>query len=315
MLLDKDLKIPHFSQIIASNADRLKPMLGMDENDTIIPESVAGQIVENMSKQEYEIHLSFQALLMQINPLTASGSYLDVIASVRGLERKDGETDDELRKRLTGVKSIGDTRYKKYSLLETKLQNVQGVTYARVIYKNGITYPIVSGGSDDDIADVLKEYAPIGELGGNTEISKDCIEYKITRAIQQPLKITLKVNDDNDACICSTSDKNKIIDLIMEKSCDYTAGSLVKDTHFKSMLGLEGFMVSDIEFEISATAQLTLNSTAANVNPDPCADAGTPSELLNKSCINAPCAPIKGSQIIVPEWVIPVFCRNMIEVQ
>jgi len=315
MLLDKDtLEIPEFSQIVASNADRLKPMLGMDVLDEILPESVAGQIVQNMSKQEYEIFLSFQALLMQINPLTATGNYLDTMAAIRGIERKDGESDEGLRKRLTGVESIEDDKYTKFSLLETQLQNIDGVTYAKVIYKDNLTYPIVSGGSDDDIADVLDEYAPLGSTRGNTEITKDCKSYQITRAMQQVLSIEIRVNGDNDACICSNADKSKIIDLVMEKACDYTSGSLVKDTHFKNMLGMEGFTVDEVSFEIQASDQLMLNPDSPLPSDDPCADASTPSQLLNRSCLNAPCPAISGNQILVPEWIIPTFCRDAIRV-
>jgi len=100
----------------------------------------------------------------------------------------------------------------------------------------------------------------------------------------------------------------------MSESCNYTAGSLVREAHFKSMLGKHGYVVSDVNFEIPATGQLVLNATAPAPNLTPCDTLGDLEEYLNVACLNAPCDAISGREILVPEWIIPVFCRNYIEV-
>ena len=57
-----------------------------------------------------------------------------------------------------------------------------------------------------------------------------------------------------------------------------------------------------------------LNATAPAPNLTPCDTLGDLEEYLNVACLNAPCDAISGREILVPEWIIPVFCRNRIEV-
>jgi len=315
MVLNKEtLEIPRLEDIIFEHEQNFKPILKMQPQERIAVESVAGQIIQNTSKQSYEMFLSMQIMMASLNPNTAIGKNLDLLGMIRDIKRLPNEDDETFRKRITGFNKQTQNQTKK-DLLTTQLENVAGVTKASVIYKNGEIWAIVSGGTDEDIAKVMRDYSPIGVHKGNSLVSVDCLQYKITRARELPIRITVEIDDRKDACICSVADRSKIIDLVMEKHCDYTAGSALMENHFISMLGKEGFNAKSVYFEVDSGKVLTWDNPTAPIQ-DPC----TSTNLDDKggwddSCFDVKCLGLRGNNLVIPSTIIPLFCKNLITVK
>lgn len=316
MIINDDLLIPKYEDILNDLENRFKPILQMGVNDKISPESVAGQIISNIATQEYEIYLSFQALISQMDAQTAKGGWLDFLGSLRGLERKTNESDDDFRLRISGYSSILPNKYKRFDTLTEQLNNINGVIKANVVYQNGAIYPIISANNSinwDEVAQVLRDYAPIGKLEGNKTINYECNEYKYTEAKLRVVELQIKAVNRADNCICNKADFDKIKELILTKSCNYNAGSLISQDHFKSFLGLNGYVIDSVYFKLQTYSQLNLNpNQQAIINNDPCLTTNLASELLNQACLNAPCNAIEGNEVSVPIDTVPIFCEDKI---
>ena len=310
MIIDDRLIIPTLEDILRENSDRFKPILGMDSDDEIRPESVAGQIVSINSTQEYEIFLSFQALLSQLNPLTATGGSLDLFAKFRGLTRKENETDEELRYRITGINPTDQNIHRKFDLLETKLNDLPTVKSARVSYVNGATKAYLVGGEDFNIGETLRDYAPIGVTVGNVSVDIGCSTYAFSRGHQKIIFIEMELVALSGSCGCSSDNIEGAKDVIVENACLYEGGTTIRSEHIGQMLASAGYYAKNVKFQYVITPQTKFD---VNDNEDICLDDQNYSNIFNETRFDNPLISEKTDNLEVPFDILPTFCKDGID--
>lgn len=149
------------------------------------------------------------------DPDQAEGVQLDMLGTIRLLQRGTGETDESLRQAITNQ---GRARV---DILDVSraLAGLDGVTYSQVFINDtnafdtetllnpGQVAVAVMGGDDEEIAAALRAYAVPGvSFYGNTYVSSViegyCRTIAIIRPVVIPVTLTINVRVTNDSRDC-----------------------------------------------------------------------------------------------------------------
>lgn len=178
-------------------------------------ESPAGQIVGLASSFTADLWQELQSVYASYDPDQAEGVRLDMLAKLRLLSRGADESDETFRSALSNA---GRAHINVADIVRA-LKSVNGVTYAKVFVNDGSTTDtngipahsvaaVVDGGSDEDIADVLRTYVVpgVGTYGSTTaaaNVDGYCRTLFFTRPTYVPIKLNVVVDRDDDKAGCS----------------------------------------------------------------------------------------------------------------
>ncbi len=205
------------------------PALSFDEG------KVETGLVNVMSRLSYCMWQAINRSHNQSNPNFASSCALNILAAKNGVYRQDGESDSELRARLSSVTSGASTNFtgaQCFNQLQEDLFNITDVSDVQINVNDtpnqvGVLPPnsyevMVIGGSSEEIANAIWTNHPVGITHvGNTsfqiiDCTGICRDVYFTRPKLVPMYVDVRVRRTAAICGCPTDDTDVICQAIFD---------------------------------------------------------------------------------------------------
>lgn len=99
------LSVRAYREIRETLAEKMKGIFGSDLD--LSPSSPDGQLLDLFCYAYSDVAEALQAGLSQLDIASAEGTFLDNLATLKGLQRGEGESDESLRSRVLDDKNLG----------------------------------------------------------------------------------------------------------------------------------------------------------------------------------------------------------------
>jgi hypothetical protein len=271
-------------QKMSADATSVNPNLDPTEN------ALMGILIGLMSVQLEQQYQHINEGVSSIDPDTAEGKALDVIAYRNGLIRKTGEADTQLRQRIKRFLSAGGNST--VNAMYAQLSNIEGVTDINIVEnesrdevpREGAGGPpsianmpphcfevAIEGGDNTEIAHVIRLTKPAG-IQAFGETSLPLVDTQgttrvigFTRADEIPihLKVTYSIYDEE---VFPAGGENTIADAIIKFSeTEYVLG---KDVILQRFVGIvhgavKGVQQVDVEVSTDGAIFVSTDLTLA----------------------------------------------------
>lgn len=189
--IDKDggVSVASFREIRESLANDYRSVFGSEgEGINLDPSAPDGMLLDLFAFAYSAIAEHLQVIVQGMNPATASGVFLDYLASITVGGRNEGETDEELRERIRSSDHYGYATYDgMLTYLRAKIGDVGLSVNDEDVAEDGIPahafavyVPETATASADEIAQFIWECKPAGikAHGTSSGIAKDAAGFK-----------------------------------------------------------------------------------------------------------------------------------------
>lgn len=190
---DGGVSVASFREIRESLANDYRAVFGSEgENINLEPSSPDGMMIDLFAFAYSAIAEHLQVVAQGMNPATASGVFLDYLASITVGGRNDGETDEELRNRICSAEHYGyATHDGMLTYLRTKIDGGVAISAndedapVNGIPAHGIEVfvPESVTATDDEIAQFIWDCKPAGikAVGASSGIATDAagVEHEV----------------------------------------------------------------------------------------------------------------------------------------